>query len=150
MSHVVPNLVSENRNRFKALTELKGTSLFPSFLLSSFPPFKASPPSSSHGPQPWVHGPGSSAPHSDHLMLEMNTDGRVLHGCTGNRRSSVNPTKAAAGKAFPLVPRTSPNPYLLLIGWGGKLEKDWGWTRRRQWHPTPVLLPGKSHGRRTW
>ena len=20
------------------------------------------------------------------------------------------------------------------------------WTRRRQWHPTPVLLPGKSHG----
>ena len=21
--------------------------------------------------------------------------------------------------------------------------------RRRQWHPTPVLLPGKSHGRRT-
>ena len=22
--------------------------------------------------------------------------------------------------------------------------------QRRQWHPTPVLLPGKSHGRRTW
>ena len=22
-------------------------------------------------------------------------------------------------------------------------------SRRRQWHPTPVLLPGKSHGRRT-
>ena len=22
-------------------------------------------------------------------------------------------------------------------------------TRRRQWHPTPVLLPGKSHGRRS-
>ena len=21
------------------------------------------------------------------------------------------------------------------------------WARRRQWHPTPVLLPGKSHGR---
>jgi len=21
---------------------------------------------------------------------------------------------------------------------------------RRQWHPTPVLLPGKYHGRRTW
>ena len=21
---------------------------------------------------------------------------------------------------------------------------------RRQWHPTPVLLPGKSHGRRAW
>ena len=22
-------------------------------------------------------------------------------------------------------------------------------TGRRQWHPTPVLLPGKSHGRRS-
>ena len=24
----------------------------------------------------------------------------------------------------------------------------YGLTRRRRWHPTPVLLPGKSHGRR--
>ena len=24
----------------------------------------------------------------------------------------------------------------------------WTHNRRRQWHPTPVLLPGKSHGRR--
>ena len=24
-----------------------------------------------------------------------------------------------------------------------------GKTRRRQWQPTPVLLPGKSHGRRS-
>ena len=24
-----------------------------------------------------------------------------------------------------------------------------GASRRRQWHPTPVLLPGKSHGRRS-
>ena len=23
------------------------------------------------------------------------------------------------------------------------------WDRRRRWHPTPVLLPGKSHGRRS-
>ena len=23
------------------------------------------------------------------------------------------------------------------------------WIRRRQWHPTPVLLPGKSHGQRS-
>ena len=23
------------------------------------------------------------------------------------------------------------------------------WTRRRQWHPTPLLLPGKSHGWRS-
>ena len=34
------------------------------------------------------------------------------------------------------------------------LESEVKWalgsiTRRRQWHPTPVLLPGKSHGRRS-
>ena len=25
----------------------------------------------------------------------------------------------------------------------------YGCERRRRWHPTPVLLPGKSHGRRS-
>ena len=34
----------------------------------------------------------------------------------------------------------------------GPVSPDWGVSmhlrRRRQWHPTPVLLPGKSHGRR--
>ena len=25
-----------------------------------------------------------------------------------------------------------------------------GWGRRRQWHPTPVLLPGKFHGGGAW
>ena len=29
-----------------------------------------------------------------------------------------------------------------------KNEKQQWYFRRRQWHPTPVLLPGKSHGRR--
>ena len=29
-----------------------------------------------------------------------------------------------------------------------KLGMIISYTRRRQWHPTPVLLPGKSHGRR--
>ena len=23
---------------------------------------------------------------------------------------------------------------------------EYSWLRRRQWHPTPALLPGKSHG----
>ena len=27
-------------------------------------------------------------------------------------------------------------------------QPGWAW-QRRQWHPTPVLLPGKSHGRRS-
>jgi len=29
------------------------------------------------------------------------------------------------------------------------LGKSRGKARRRQWHPTPVVLPGKSHGRRS-
>ena len=29
------------------------------------------------------------------------------------------------------------------------LKKAVGFPRRRQWHPTPVLLPGKSHGWRS-
>ena len=27
--------------------------------------------------------------------------------------------------------------------------QSYGFCRRRQWHPTPVLLPGKPHGRRS-
>ena len=27
-----------------------------------------------------------------------------------------------------------------------RVGHDWATKRRRQWHPTPVLLPGKSHG----
>ena len=29
------------------------------------------------------------------------------------------------------------------------LDSPRKWERRRRWHPTPVLLPGKSHGRRS-
>ena len=48
-------------------------------------------------------------------------------------------------------PGMSPN--LLLLGFcGGFLTQTWpinfisSPSGRRQWHPTPVLLPGKSHG----
>ena len=30
-----------------------------------------------------------------------------------------------------------------------KINSAWRCIWRRQWHPTPVLLPGKSHGRRS-
>ena len=33
------------------------------------------------------------------------------------------------------------------IKWG--LKTSWEKYSHRQWHPTPVLLPGKSHGRRS-
>ena len=31
----------------------------------------------------------------------------------------------------------------------GDLQLPGTWSWRRQWHPTPVLLPGKSHGQRS-
>ena len=36
-----------------------------------------------------------------------------------------------------------------LCSWVSGLQMADGWTWRRQWHPTPVLLPGKSHGWRS-
>ena len=40
---------------------------------------------------------------------------------------------------------------LFELGSMGLQSQTWqrDWTTRRQWHPTPVLLPGKSHGRRS-
>ena len=35
-----------------------------------------------------------------------------------------------------------------MNSWKAFSASCWLW-RRRQWHPTPVLLPGKSHGRRS-
>ena len=32
---------------------------------------------------------------------------------------------------------------------GGKITASHGKKRRKRWHPTPVLLPGKSHGQRS-
>jgi len=43
-------------------------------------------------------------------------------------------------------------PGVLRFVGSQRVGHDWAtelnWTDRRQWHPTPVLLPGKSHGRR--
>ena len=41
-------------------------------------------------------------------------------------------------------------PTLPMVIWGGPRNQDTPCeNQRRQWHPTPVLLPGKSHGRRS-
>ena len=39
--------------------------------------------------------------------------------------------------------------YNLCITWSPTLRRPPCFPQRRQWHPTPVLLPGKSHGRRS-
>ena len=38
-------------------------------------------------------------------------------------------------------------PLAFLKKWHIKLSHTRMFIRRRQWHPTPVLLPGKSHGK---
>ena len=39
-------------------------------------------------------------------------------------------------------------PFLHLIAFAPLSQVSWLY-RRRQWHPTPVLLPGESHGQRS-
>ena len=45
-------------------------------------------------------------------------------------------------------PHSRLHPWEARDEWVIEGEKRW-LHRRRQWHPTPVLLPGKSHGRRS-
>ena len=40
-------------------------------------------------------------------------------------------------------------PLHSLVGKGKNLEPARGLLPRMQWHPTPVLLPGESHGQRS-
>ena len=66
---------------------------------------------------------------------------------TGGRQrhiSPLSPRPLSAGHLFQLTlsPRstsTCPQP----------LQEGCAWLQRRQWHPTPVLLPGNSHGWRS-
>ena len=48
----------------------------------------------------------------------------------------------------PGIPRTGEPDGLQSTGLQ-KTGHNWATKRRRQWHPTPVLLPGKSHGWRS-
>ena len=65
---------------------------------------------------------------------------------------SVLPQKLTNGYLF-LIWKQTKNPFffnkkavtLLTDNYNMSIDID----RRRQWHPTPVLLPGKSHGRRS-
>ena len=52
------------------------------------------------------------------------------------------------GYNFPLMPGLWPRA-LLLSPVEYPIASLYRLPWRRQWHPTPVLLPGKSHGRRS-
>ena len=56
------------------------------------------------------------------------------------------PVKCQLTSMFLYFPSIS-IPSLELLVWHNHF--NWSHIWRRQWHPTPVLLPGKSHGRRS-
>ena len=58
-----------------------------------------------------------------------------------NNLSPVKPEVGAAGKDSGRKPVTGSSEV--------RFGESCPFERRRQWHPTPVLLPGKSHGRRS-
>ena len=60
-----------------------------------------------------------------------------------------SPRDCATRGKFPVVDWTRSQRYHILILSSYDLKGFMGEIRRRQWHPTPVLLPGKSHGRRS-
>ena len=65
----------------------------------------------------------------NHARAWMQND-RGIHFCVRLPEGGPGPGRASSLKSQPLViPAAFP--------------------RRRQWHPTPVLMPGKSHGRRS-
>ena len=50
---------------------------------------------------------------------------------------------------FFLSPRFDKHPHLAILWKHKNISSLALFSRRRQWHPTPVLLPGKSHGWRS-
>ena len=61
----------------------------------------------------------------------------LLYGSGNSNRGSVSTKRGEMGRGMERnFKREEIYVYLWLI-------------QRRQWHPTPVLLPGKSHGRRS-
>ena len=68
-------------------------------------------------------------------------------------------SKVSVCPLFSSLPVIATWPHLRETpGWAGagrrplqvlKFTSHLGFLQRRQWHPTPVLLPGKSHGRRS-
>ena len=62
--------------------------------------------------------------------------------------SSNFPQKDCDGKGCPVTIYRALINYPLMVDSFGFQENSAS-SQRRQWHPTPVLLPGKSYGRRS-
>ena len=58
----------------------------------------------------------------------------------------IFPSKTWKSKSLFFPYMTFINSHKMLIGYKGFVTLH---CRRRRWHPTPVLLPGKSHGQRS-
>ena len=70
--------------------------------------------------------------------------GKTREAAQGEGREERRPGKGPHWEASKLtLLKVSTNNHPLLP------FENWPLLRRRQWHPTPVLLPGKSHGQRS-
>ena len=59
-------------------------------------------------------------------------------------RDQIQVPSIESMESYPLDHQGNPNTYFLI--WiGATFQLNWGFP----WHPAPVLLPGKSHGRRS-
>ena len=70
-----------------------------------------------------------------------------------NNHAEIHEGRALGVPGAPLIPACQSLVLGQCLTCGGHSKTEFSscpWRkRRRQWHPTPVLLPGKSHGRRS-
>ena len=77
--------------------------------------------------------------------------GRVPPGPAGLVRGGPGFASSLEGLCVPAgsAPASPHTPCLWAARHHPELKPSSGPRQRRQWHPTPVLLPGKSHGQRS-
>ena len=63
------------------------------------------------------------------------------------KRDEEKEVKGIEGLSKVAIIRISSRLVIIILSWLIRLVKILG--QKRQWHPTPILLPGKSHERRS-
>ena len=89
-------------------------------------------------------GENSECSYTTQAVLECVGRGHCLAG--RKRRCSAG---EGYGEETKTLPSCAPQPDVKCDRYTGHLDRCICLMRRRQWHPTPVLLPGESHGRRS-
>ena len=91
---------------------------------------------------PWVEEPG---------RLQSMGSQRVRHNWATKHAAAATKSLQSCVTLWDPIdgrPWGSPVPGILQANEHCIIWNSYAFKRRRQWHPTPVLLPGKSHGQR--